>query len=282
MNKRVFFIVAFLMVSLISFLVGSEKQEAVNPTIQKDPKMLVLIIASDGVQAHVELQKIWKAYMNSDPEHFEVYFIRGNPDLATPSEIKGNELFVKCEESYIPGITLKTVLSIEAMMPRMHEFDYVLRTNLSSFYVFPRLLEFLKTLPKEGCLAGWQQYIPASWAPKFGTINFLSGAGFILSSDLAQMLVRGKEEIFKNQHDLADDVLIGLFFQRHNIRSSFVQRHDYPTKADWLAGKEKIPGDAFFFRAKNNYNVRTPEENFEDELYIDNELLKMFYPQLVP
>lgn len=278
-------IVALLVATTAAVWAESEGQGAIeakteqnNPSVQKDPKTLILIIASDGVPAYIELQKIWKSYMHSDPEHFEVYFIRGNPDLTAPYEIKGDDLIVKCEESYVPGITRKTVLSIEAMMSRMHEFDYLIRTNLSSFYVFPRLLEFLKTSPKKNFFCGWQMHIPASWTPKFGTINFVSGAGIILSTDLARMLVLDKEEIFKHQDELADDVLIGLFFQRKNIRTSFASRVDYQTKADWFQGKDKIPADAFHFRAKNNYRVRAADDSYDDELYIDNELLNIFYP----
>lgn len=244
---------------------------------EESPKVLVLIIASDGTEAYLELQKVWRSYMHSDPEHFEVYFIRGNPKLATPYEIRCDDLFVKSEESYVPGIVNKTILSMEAMLPRLKEFDYVLRTNLSSFYVFPRLLNFLRHLPRHSCYCGVQLYLPDDWCPKFGLIDFVSGAGIILSSDLAKMLVREKKEIFKFNKDLPDDILIGLFFQNRFIFSLPAPRTDFISFDQWIAEKDHIPESAFHFRAKSKYEIRAAEDSFADELYIAWELQKMFY-----
>lgn len=253
---------------LVSEIINSKK---------KEPKVLVLIIASSGTQAYLELQKVWESYMHTDPEHFEVYFIRGNPELASSSEIKENSLFVMSEESFVPGILKKTVLSMEAMLPRLHEFDYVLRTNLSSFYVFPRLLNFLKTLPPHRCYCGVQLHTPTPH-PQLGMINYISGAGIILSTDLVEMLVHGKEEVFKTSHLLADDELLGLFFQRRGVFTLPAARTDFPTREVWDKTKDQIAENAFHFRAKNNYNIRTAEESFADEIFIDLELLKKFYP----
>lgn len=245
----------------------------------KDPKVLVLIIASDNTEAYLELQKVWRSYMHSDPEHVEAYFIRGNPNLSTPYEIKGDDLFVKTEESYTPGIFNKTVLSMEVFLPKMKEYDYVIRTNLSSFYVLPRLLNFLKSQPKEKYYSGIQMHLPPQWNPQFGLVNFVSGAGIILSSDLVEMLVREKEEVFKLNTIMPDDVLIGWFFQNKAIYSKHAGRTDFQTKEEFVAAKGNIPNDSFHFRAKSNYNFRSSEEIFADEIFIDRELVKMFYPE---
>jgi hypothetical protein len=241
----------------------------------ENPKVLVLVIASDGTEAFIELQKIWRQYMNVDPEHFEVYFIRGNPYLPEKSRIEGENLFVKCEESYVPGITEKTILSMEEMIPRLHEFDFVLRTNLSSFFVFPRLLDFVKTLPRQRCYAGVQMYFQNF--QKYGFVSFVSGAGIFLSPDLVEMLVACKKEIFALDKDMSDDVLFGLFFQQRGIAAFPAGRIDFSSAQMWLERKDSIPPEAFHFRAKSNYLIRSPEENFDDELFINKELLKMFY-----
>ena len=269
---------AYLYLLLTFVLFFQNSVDALGP-ILREPKILVLIISSNSMQAYIDLQGIWKQYMNSDPEHFEVYFIAASPDLATPYEIKGNYLTVKGEESYVPGIIDKTMLALETMQPRLKEFDYVLRTNLSSFYVFPRLLNFVKTLPKYRCYCGVQLYLPET---HLGLINFVSGAGILLSRDLAQMLINEKDKIFKINKDLPDDVLIGYFFQNAHIASRPAQRTDFPTFIDWAIRKNQIPANSFHFRAKNNYNQRSSEENFNEEIAIDKELLKMFYPKTTP
>lgn len=262
--------------------VGSVTQKSVRslPLHTKNLKVLVLIIASDGTKAHVELQKIWKAYMHTDPKHFEVYFIRGNPNLAVPYEINGDDFFLKCEESYVPGILEKTILSMEAMLPRLKKFDYILRTNLSSFYVFPKLLDFIQTLPREKCYCGRKISISLGSIPKFGRVTFASGAGILLSSDVAEMLVRKKEELFSYKNDLPDDMVLGFFFQNNNIPLLDSPRTDFPNWHSWLQGKKSIPKNAFHFRAKGHPNIRTVDEQFSDEICIDMKLLKMFYPRV--
>ena len=110
-----------------------------------DVKVLVLIIAND-TPLYNELQKLWKSYMHLDRKHIEAYFIKADDRIEEPYEIRDDVLWIKTKDSLIPGVLNKTVLSFEAMLPRIkNEFDYIVRTNLSSFYIFPRLLNFLET-----------------------------------------------------------------------------------------------------------------------------------------
>lgn len=155
----------------------------------KEPKTLILIIATDDKPAYRELQKIWEAYMNSDPEHFEAYFVRANPHLPSAYEIKKNEILVKTQESFFPGIINKTIMSMEALQSRLDEFDYVLRTNLSSFFPYNNLLKYLSKLPTENCYCGVNLHIPKDWIviPNLDPIFFISGAGIIFSKDVAKL-----------------------------------------------------------------------------------------------
>lgn len=247
----------------------------------KDFKTLILIITTDNQPFYLEAQKIWKAYMNSDPDHFEAYFIRGNPDLAKPFEISGNDLTVKTAESLVPGIVNKTILSLEALEPRLNEFDYVIRTNLSSFYPFGNLRKYLSTLPKEKAYAGISLYQPRSLGlpPDLDNVPFISGAGIILSRDLAKMMIKDHKELDKYKDQMPDDVFIGLFYQRHNIRHIPAQRWDYPTYEGWVKYNHQIEDHAYHFRAKYSYNVRVPADPFKDELLTLKALLKRYYPE---
>ena len=229
------------------------------------PKILVLVIASDEQPVYVELQKIWKSYMHLFPKHVEAYFIKADPDLPTAYEIKEDVIWSKTQESFIPGISNKTFSSMECMLPRIDEFDYVLRTNLSSFYVFPRLLKFLKTLPENKC------YCAVPLVSRHG-IPFGWGCGFILSRDLVKKLVDHKTELW-DRLDYFDDVLIGLFFQQHKIKITPASLMNFPTLEDWQKNKDKIPSDTYHFRVKN------PEAKLrlKDDVYIHSRLLKMFY-----
>jgi hypothetical protein len=250
--KRFFFIVLFTL-----FLKASAGE--------KDLKILVLIISSDGIygdgdvfQPYKVMENTWRTYMHSDPEHVEAYFIRADPDLPVQSTIKGDVIWSKTQESLNPGILRKTLLSMEHMLPRLREFDYIVRPNLSSFFVFPRLLEFLKTAPKERCYCGHNMG------------HFATGCGFILSPDLVEMLVEQKDELWNSSWN--DDVSIGFFFGRRGIPILDVDWLLLDQWELWEQARDHIPPHIFHFRTKNAYRNRHTHE-----LLIQSELLQMFY-----
>ena len=179
--------------------------------------------------------------------------------------IEGDIVWSKTAETIIPGILNKTILSLEALLPRIQtEFDYVVRTNLSSFYIYPRLLEFLQTCPRERCYGGRTD----------NEQTFCSGSGFILSPDLATMLVQHKTYFFNNMH-ANDDVAIGKFFKDRGIRPTPHSRIDFLSLHDWDIQKDHIPQAIFQCRIKNPDGVR-----LRDDIFIYKELLAMFYPHI--
>jgi hypothetical protein len=244
-------------------------------------KILVLIIASDNHPAFLPLQEIWRSYMRVDPENIEAYFIKSDPNLASANELIGDTIFSKIEESYKPGILKKTILSMEFMVASGRKFDYVLRTNLSSFYVFPRLLEFVNTLPEKNCYSACP-LLPANDIPaEFRQVPFGWGAGFILSRDLVELMVHHKEELFQRSSEIPDDVLIGHFFHKRNVAIMPCSCHTFLTYDAWLKNKDQIPKNAFHFRAKSHYVYRKLEDVYRDELAILSELKKNFYPTAI-
>jgi hypothetical protein len=122
-------------------------------------KLLVLIIDSDDFPVYAKLREIWRSYMHIDPEHIAAYFIRGNENLTTQTVLIGDTIWSKTKEGWTPaspGILNKTILSMEfALSQTKHfDFDYILRTDLSSFFIFPRLLNFLSNCPREKFYCG--------------------------------------------------------------------------------------------------------------------------------
>jgi len=155
-----------------------EVPKAQEPLKSRQKKILILIIASDNHPAFLQLQEVWRSYMHLDPEHVEAYFIKGNPNMEAPYEIIGDTLYSKVVDDYQPGILKKTVLSMEFVLDKIHNFDYVLRTNLSSFYAFPQLLQFLNTLPEKNCYCALPRLPCANLPAEFGKTPFGWGGWF--------------------------------------------------------------------------------------------------------
>lgn len=233
------------------------------PIVHKQMKILVLVIAGGKVAVYPKLEEIWRSYMHIDPDSVEAYFIKAQPDLPVLYEIKGDVIWSRSQENFYPGILNKTLLSMECLQSKLHEFDYVVRTNLSSFYVFPRLLDFVKTLPKTKCYCGVTM--------KYGAVKYASGAGYILSSDLAEMLLENKDEVMNINN--WDDVVVGSFFAQRGIKIIEEKRLDLCTLEAWIQHQNRIPNEAYHFRVKNpNANLR-----LTDDIYIHQQLLSKFY-----
>jgi hypothetical protein len=224
-------------------------------------KILVLIIASDDLPVYIQEQQIWRAYMHLDPDHIEAYFMKGDPQLEVDCKIDGDTIWTKSQENIIPGVLNKTLLALEHIAGRLGEFDYVLRTNLSSFYVFPKLLERTVSLPKDNCYFA----CPGT----LGTIRFGSGSGLMLSPDLALQLIAAKQDLWNNS--LVDDVCIGRFFQ-NRVPIIPADRFDILSIQTWQACKERLPLK-YHYRVKNNNSTLRAT----DEVYVMRQLLQLFY-----
>lgn len=239
--------------------------DILDATVEKKPKILVLIIASDNLPVYRELQKMWRTYMHLDREHVEAYFIKAHPRQREAVRIDGDVIWVRAQEGLVPGIINKTILSLEFFLPRIKkEFSYVLRPNLSSFYYFPRLLQFLKTCPSRHFYGG------SDVGPHDPTIA--SGCGFLLSPDVVQLLVTHKHQLL-NERRYNDDDAIGRFLKSQGLSLFWHPRIDFLTMNAWLAAKDTMPENAFHFRAKNN----DAGKRMTDELYIYAELLYAYY-----
>lgn len=262
MNKLNFIFFLFLLTGA-PFCQRSVAASA-NPELSQDNeihheiKILVLIIASDQLPIWQEDQNAWKAYMHLDENHVETYFLKSNPNLQTSCEIQKDVVWILGEESFIPGILNKTILAMEFFLPHIYEYDYILRTNLSSFYVFPRLLKFMESLPKTKCYCGVDN-------PEGPSI---SGAGIIFSPDVVEILVQNKGQLLN--HSIIDDVAIGMFLNKSKIPRSFAPRKDILSIEDWFNQKGAISEDAFHFRTKNH-------QNYEEQIFVQKQLCKLFY-----
>jgi hypothetical protein len=250
---------ARLSVAILLLLLGGSRLYA-----ERDLKVLVLIIASDDKPIYRELQKIWKSYMHLDPEHVEAYFIKGNPNLEGLYEIEGDTLWSRTIECICPGILYKTGLSLGCFAPRLSEFDYVLRTNLSSFYVLPQLIKFLKTLPRRGCYCG-------ALGESYG-MTFASGAGFILSMDLVKLVIENQNELFEIPI-FYDDLAFGIFFDRYKINPINAPRANFESLKEWQDQKDQISEEHFHIRVKCGDSYHRVQE----DLPIHRELLKKYY-----
>jgi len=172
---------------------------------------------------------IW--FVKAKPERLWVGDIANDGPLSDTVEFDRDAMtiYVKGEETYIPGILNKTVEAIRAIGL---EYDFVWRTNLSSVLDFDGLLRYcrcLNPLPLGGPVASLKDGPVASqnlrcvfYAGYTGladvatnkdidsNIRFASGSGFLLSREAVQYLIENEALL---RRDLIDDVAIGALLE---------------------------------------------------------------------
>lgn len=225
-------------------------------------RVLVLVIASDSPAHYVEMQKVWirrsltfKATSlepGSKKRDIDIWFVKAKPERLWVGDIANDgplsdtvefdrdamTIYVKGNETYIPGILNKTVEAIRAIGL---EYDFVWRTNLSSVLDFDGLLRYcrgLNPLPvaslKDGLSEEGLMSHPPVASLKDGqlrcvfyagytgladvttnkdidsNIRFASGSGFLLSREAVQYLIDNEGML---RRDLIDDVAIGALLE---------------------------------------------------------------------
>mgnify|MGYP005850001447 CR=1 FL=1 len=239
-------------------------------------KLLILIIASDNQKVYQEYQKVWRAYMHEYPE-IESYFIKSDPQLQTKYKVEKDVIWIKQKESYIPGVLYKTLGSLEFFQaklgfslenPQERNFDYVLRTNLSSFYDLPKLLLRLEKLPKKKCYAAVKG--------ESDGIIYGSGSGFILSTDVIKFLIDNQKKIKDNYQD---DIAIGdILYDTFGLIE--LSRLNAVSIKNFAQNDEKIK-DHFHFRLKICSVENESKLRLHRERYLAQELLYKIYNKFI-
>lgn len=230
-------------------------------------RTLILVIVSFDKPVYYEMLHLWKQRNLQN-----VWFIQCKPagewigdivnDLPKQSlcdclelDIQNQTLYVKGDECLIPGILHKTVEALSFFLSTDPSIEYVWRTNLSSVVDVDRLEKYLDTIPSTKFYGG---YVGKAVNEN---IFFASGAGFLMSRDVAEYLVANKASL---RYDLIDDVAIGALLEpKFGI---------VPIDRCWVqTGEEDIESEkVFHFRCESYMHLRT----VEFMQYVSDKLIK--------
>lgn len=217
-------------------------------------KLLVFIISSNGFP-YDEYKELWKQYMNLDKD-IECYFLESKD--TKESYIEEDTIFINGVESY-NTIFYKTQEALKLF--NLRSYDYIFRTNLSSFIVFYKYKKWLETLEKEnvynGSICWYTRYI------------YASGCGFTMSPDVGE-IVRDfdeKSELVK----YIDDVTIGKICMLHNIKVTSAPLNCIFSNTLYSEVNQ-------FNQYESAFHYRTKSNDRKEDLNVYKLLLDMYYP----
>lgn len=219
----------------------------------KHYKLIVLIIDSDDTQIYDHFRNTIKKYMNTSKDILTL-FIRFDKNMESEILLENSTLYFKGVDSLIPGVFQKTIKAFNYCLDNF-SFDFILRTNLSSFYNYKLLEEKVSLLEKNGVVFGIEL-----WS---FNIRFPSGAGFIMSHDVVKLCANYN---YIYWHCYPDDVCIGEVIMKYNISIIKADRYDYVSpEVQYNADNNKYH---YHFRVKSNDRINYDSKIF-DLLYRD-------------
>lgn len=164
-------------------------------------RAVVLVLASDNDPIYRFFKKMWEAYMFENP-NFKVFFTyAGNVKFVSKEyDLIYNDLK---EDHYPPDIVIKNLRAMQYIDDN-YDYDFFIRTNLSTLWLWDRLLKSLDDLPSENCLAG-----------RYGhrTPPFITGTGLIVNRHMIKFLLQNQQKvIFRPPKYIAEDRIFSDFF----------------------------------------------------------------------
>lgn len=222
--------------------------------------VIFLVIASCNY--HYNLMKsVMKQYMNKY-DNIRTFFMYGKHSNYNEDAEDENDLyFENVEESLRPGILDKTV---EAMkyVNQHYEYKYLMRTNLSSFFVLDRFLKYIQTLPQEKCFVGIN-------GEYYGQ-TFISGAGYLMTRDVVDYFVSNRHLMnAKLPDDVASGIIVSKKFKVMEPKVKWRYDIDHDNNI-LLENIKQLPDDEeyFHFRLKNNKERRNRQKDVKNMKYL--------------
>ena len=163
--------------------------------------ILLLISADDRYNDQYRMKKIlpeWRplmpffksvqrAYSSKRPD-MRTFFVYANSMKASEGR-EDDLIFEHIRENDNPGIVAKTLAAME-VVHNTYSYDYIVRSNLSTFWDLNRLSDRLDKLPNEKCFAGHLMNTRDA-----GREMYAAGYDLVFSRDVIEKIIPYKQEI---------------------------------------------------------------------------------------
>lgn len=141
--------------------------------------------------------------------------------ISEAESFDSNKAFFAGVKGY--GSLVGTSLSAMQLLLKNFSCDYIVRTNVSSYWNVSALKSFLHTVPKEEYYAGKTEKLFKGIPGFLRNNSYASGAGMILSADVAINFIRNHKKI---PTSLIDDLAFGHLAFKLGISCTDLPRID--------------------------------------------------------
>jgi hypothetical protein len=141
--------------------------------------------------------------------------------------------------------------------------DFIVRTNVSSYWGIEKLREFLSNKPQSDYYAGCTEKLYGGLRGRIQETRYASGAGIIMSTDVAKRLVENRTKFSKC---FIDDLAIGKVASSLGLKPCELNRIDVDSleKLDALSSEDLL--GSYHFRCKSYVYPGLPEPRGDVEI----------------
>ena len=196
-------LVLLLVVLFMSLFMLYSSYEPFTPIDSNTIKILNLVLySSDNNRSYDKMKQITEKYYNKFPNVKTIYY-RFSPEISQKYELRDNVLHIQGDESYTPGILQKTIDTFEYFRNELSEYQYIVRSNISTIIRFDLLSNDLEQNSVDyGCGLCFSD----------SAHTFSSGTSIILSPKMVINMIDNKSQF---NYDIIDDVSIGQFIKQN-------------------------------------------------------------------
>ena len=230
-------------------------------------KIIFLIISSDNEAVYSQMREISPKYYNLYGDRIKFFFIE-NRHMNSGQVIEENDyLYINGTESFIPGIYQKSIKAIE-YINNTYSYDYVIRTNLSTFWHMENLFKFLDNKPKEKFAAG------------YAFQGFISGTGIIMSHDVGNIVASNI-----NSSYVGDDVVISRTIESQGIKLYDITEYKWGFLIPYV---EPLPSNCKYLNINDdfsdilNFRIKNGGDRSTDIYYFNILLDKLYFNKYEP
>ena len=197
------------------------------------PKILILILSTTDPRYAEFIRACERTWVQRAKQHsIRCIFYQG---AASNDMLELDELKLAVDDS-LDSTGIKLFNAFNYIEKSGIEYDYIYRTNLSSYIFIENFINWANTLTNDDLYAGvilkfnlndrWPYRFMCRLAERFhpeNSIPFASGAGFLISRKNVQRILSDTELDFR----LTDDPMVGECLHRHGVEITPVSRIDF-------------------------------------------------------
>lgn len=246
-------------------------------------KVLLLIITSGNNKLYNKLEEIHTQLTTLNYSWLDIYLIK-NVETHTETRLNGNILEFPNKESSGLNIYKKSIKAIE-ILDKEDSYDFIIRSNLSTFYNFNSLENFLKQHININYILAplimYYSYNLKKSSQKIpidnNYIKFPVGFCIIIPKNIKYQLLGASILMYEEYKNLPDDVIFGYIFNKLGIEIKNIRQHLLLSVNYNISN---LLGPKFMYRNRHflfNNGKQNFDKRYDIEIPVWKELLQYFY-----